>query len=80
MPRIHIGDARSMLPHSIHYNARAEGHNSKKKQELKCALIVSVTALRVTDLYNRIVRRYRGTLEALMPVIEIPVRVESQEE
>jgi hypothetical protein len=28
----------------------------------------------VGDLYNKIVRKYAGTLEALRPVIEIPVR------
>jgi hypothetical protein len=38
-----------------------------------------VKARRVADLYNRIVRRYQGTLEALLPLIEIPVRIESDE-
>jgi hypothetical protein len=64
----------------IHYNARAEGHDNSKKQELKYALIVSVKARRVADLYNRILRRYRATLEALLPVIEIPVRIGNDEE
>jgi hypothetical protein len=39
------------------------------------ALIVSVKAKRIADLYNRIVLRYRGQLEALVPVVEIPVRI-----
>jgi hypothetical protein len=47
---------------------------------LKYALVVSVQAKRVTDLYDRIVRRYRGQLEALVPVIEIPVRVDTGSE
>lgn len=64
----------------IHYNARAEGHDNSKKQKLKYALIISVRARRVADLYNRIVRRYQGTLEALLPVIEIPVRIENDDE
>jgi hypothetical protein len=64
----------------IHYNARFEGHDNSKKQELKYALIISVKARRVSDLYSRIVRRYRGTLEALLPVIEIPVRIRSEDE
>jgi hypothetical protein len=59
----------------IHYNARAEGKDNSKKQELRYALIISVHARRISDLYNRIVRRYQGTLEALLPVIEIPVAV-----
>ena len=37
-------------------------------------------ARRVTDLYKRIVRRYQGTLEALLPVIEIPVRIQNEDE
>jgi len=35
---------------------------------------------RVADLYERIVRRYRGQLEALTPLVEIPVRVENEDE
>ena len=64
----------------IHYNARAEGHDNSKKQQLTYALIISVRARRITDLYNRIVRRYRGVLEQLQPVIEIPVRVQNEDE
>lgn len=63
----------------IHYNARAEGKDNSKKQELRYALIISVHARRVSDLYNRIVRRYQGTLEALLPVIEIPLTVRSED-
>jgi len=29
----------------------------------------------MVDLYDQIVRRYRGQLEALVPVVEIPVRI-----
>ncbi len=64
----------------IHYNARAEGHGIRQSQELKYALVVSVTARRVADLYERIVRRYRGQLEALVPLVEIPVRVDNEDE
>ena len=44
---------------------------------LRYALIVSVTAKRMRDLYDRVVRRYRTQLEALRPVIEIPIRVDT---
>jgi hypothetical protein len=64
----------------IHYNARAEGHGIRQSQELKYALVASVTARRVADLYARIVRRYRGQLEALVPLVEIPVRVQNEDE
>jgi hypothetical protein len=59
----------------IHYNARSEGHGARGAHELKYALIVSVKAKRIADLYDQIVRRYRGQLEALVPIVEIPVRV-----
>jgi hypothetical protein len=61
----------------IHYNARAEGHNASGSQELKYALIVSVKAKRVADLYNRIVLRYRGQLEALAGCASRPENVSS---
>jgi Subtilase family len=63
----------------IHYNARFEGRNDTRSQKLKYALVVSVTAKRMPDLYDRVVRRYRTQLEALRPVIEIPVRVATDE-
>jgi hypothetical protein len=61
----------------VHYNARAEGRDDSHSQELKYALIVSVKARRMKDLYDRIARRYRGQLEALVPLIDIPVRIET---
>jgi hypothetical protein len=63
----------------IHYNARSEGHGTSNAHELKYALIVSVKAKRMVDLYDQIVRRYRGQLEALVPVVEIPVRIGTDE-
>jgi hypothetical protein len=58
----------------IHYNARMGGSKASKPSDIQYALIVSITAPRVRDLYDRIVRRYRTILEALRPVIEIPIR------
>jgi hypothetical protein len=63
----------------IHYNARAEGRNDSRSRELKYALIISVRAKRMKDLYDRITRRYRGQLEALVAIVEIPVRITAQE-
>ena len=63
----------------IHYNARSEGHSDVRSHKLKYALVVSVTAKRMPDLYDRVVRRYRTQLEALRPVIEIPVRVDTDD-
>jgi hypothetical protein len=59
----------------IHYNARMEGHNDIRSQEIEYALIITVEAMKVPDLYDKVVRRYATKLEQLTPVIDIPVRV-----
>jgi hypothetical protein len=58
----------------IHYNARESGGKSTSSEEIPFALIVTVRSPKVKDLYDRIVRRYRTQLEALRPVIEIPLK------
>lgn len=57
----------------IHYNARLGGRNFSPKEELPYALVVSVHAKHLGDLYDKIVRKYARQLEALRPVVEIPV-------
>jgi len=59
----------------IHYNARMEGHNDTRSQEIEYAMVITVEAPRVTDLYDRVVRRYATQLEQLIPVIDLPLRV-----
>ncbi|HLH93959.1 MAG TPA: S8 family peptidase [Xanthobacteraceae bacterium] len=58
----------------IHYNARQASQDHAPKEKLPYALVISVHAKNLGDLYNQIVRKYAGRLEALRPVIEIPVR------
>ena len=58
----------------IHYNARLEGRNFSPDRELIYALVVSVHAKRIADLYDQVLRKYATQLEALRPVIEIPIR------
>jgi hypothetical protein len=58
----------------IHYNARLEGHNHAPGETLDYALIVTVRAKRLADLYDQVVRRYATQLEQIRPVIDIPVR------
>jgi hypothetical protein len=58
----------------IHYNAREEGHSLTGKEELNYALVVTVKAPRMGDLYDRVRRRYATILEPLQPIIDIPVR------
>lgn len=59
----------------IHYNARQEGHNDTRSQEIEYALVITVSSSKMPDLYDAVVRRYRTKLEQLTPVIDIPVRV-----
>lgn len=58
----------------IHYNARAGGQPVSSADEIPYALIVTVRAPSMSDLYNRVVQRYRGRLEPLRPIVPIPVR------
>jgi hypothetical protein len=58
----------------IHYNARLEGRNFAPSQRLTYALVVTVHAKSVADLYDQVVRKYAGQLEALRPTIEIPLQ------
>lgn len=58
----------------IHYNSRLEGRNFSPDEKLRYALVVSVQAKAIADLYNQIVRRYAARLEPLRPVLEVPIR------
>lgn len=59
----------------IHYNARLDGKNFAPEEKLPYALVISVHAKHLGDLYDRIIRKYAGQLEALRPVVEIPIKV-----
>ena len=59
----------------IHYNARLEGRNFAPDHELSYALVITVHAKKLTDLYDQVVRKYATQLEQLRPVIDIPVTV-----
>lgn len=59
----------------IHYNARAGGKDFAPTEKLPYALVISVHAKHLGDLYDQIIRKYAGQLEALRPVVDIPVIV-----
>jgi Subtilase family len=59
----------------IHYNARTGGGAARNAGRIPYALVVTLRAPRARDLYDQVMRTYAGQLEALSPVIEIPVRV-----
>lgn len=73
---------RTFLPKSlfnpvfdIHYNARSAGGAARDADKIGYAMILTITAHKVPDLYDQVVRSYAGQLEVLTPVVEIPVRV-----
>lgn len=59
----------------IHYNARIESHNDPREQEINYAFIITVEAPKINDMYDQVARKYATQLQALQPVIDIPVRV-----
>ena len=63
----------------IHYNARKGGHLYLNAKPIPCALVVTVQAKNAPDLYDRIMQRYRAQLEALKPVIQVPIRTNISE-
>ena len=54
----------------IHYNARADGRDFAQTEKLPYALVISVHAKNLGDLYEEIIRKYAGGLAALRPVVE----------
>ncbi|MCV0370495.1 S8 family serine peptidase [Filomicrobium sp.] len=57
----------------IHYNARLEGRDFRPEDKLAYALVVTVRAKRIPDLYDQIVRRYANQLEPLKPRVDLPI-------
>jgi len=60
---------------NLHYNARSSGGRAENDTPpINYAMIITVEAPRNTALYQDTVQRYRTQLEALQPVVQIPVR------
>ncbi len=59
----------------IHYNARQGGRHFAPTDKLPYALVITVHAKHLGDLYDRVVRKYARQLEAFHPVVEIPLTV-----
>ena len=59
----------------VHYNARESGGLSRSADRIRYALALTIRARRVPDLYDQVVRAYAGQLEALAPVVSIPIHV-----
>jgi len=58
----------------IHYVAREEGHDTTSAAKIPYALVITVRAPKIKDLFERTLKRY-PVLQQLRPVIEVPIRV-----
>ncbi|MDE2751325.1 MAG: S8 family peptidase [Gemmatimonadota bacterium] len=58
----------------IHFNARSGSRDDATAEKIRYALVLSVEAPQVTDLYDRVVRTYRAQLQPLVPIVEVPIR------
>lgn len=59
----------------IHYNARESAGPARHAERMRYALVVDVVSPRTPDLYDQISAQFTGQLEALVPLINIPVQV-----
>jgi hypothetical protein len=57
----------------IHYNARMDSRNFTPDKKLPYALVVSVHAKHLRDLYDKVVRKYANQLEVIKPVVDVPI-------
>jgi hypothetical protein len=61
---------------NLHYNARSSGARAgTDTPPLNYAMVITISAPRNATLYSDTLQRYRTRLEALQPVVQIPVRV-----
>ncbi len=58
----------------VHYQTRIGGRRSVGGEPIHYALVVSVSAPKVPDLYNRVLQRYRTQLLPIRPVQTIQIR------
>ena len=58
----------------IHYNARAGGHHAAHAGAIRYALVLTVEAQGMRDLYDRVLRAHGTKLQPLVPIIQIPAR------
>lgn len=59
----------------VHYQTRLTGRTAQGGDKIRYALIITVSAPGIPNLYDRIVQRYRTQLEPLSPVIDVPVQI-----
>lgn len=68
--------ARSLLQpvFDIHHLARIGGGDYGRAPRVRYSLVITVSAPRVPDLYDQVLRSYPTQLQALSPVVDVQVR------
>ncbi len=62
----------------IHYNARLGGHDGTvHASKIRYAMVITVESKRTPDLHDRVLRTYVNQLEALVPRVDIPLRIDT---
>lgn len=56
----------------IHYNPRTDGKDAKAARSIPYAMVISVTAPKVENFYNRVRHIYRQRLDVLRPRFRLP--------
>lgn len=57
----------------VHYLARRSGTSYRGSPKMRYSLVITSEAPRMPDLYDQVLRAYPTQLEALRPIIQIPV-------
>ena len=58
----------------VHFQVRESGKPTGG-EKIRYALIITVSAPKVKNLYDRIVQRYQTQLEPILPLIEVPIQI-----
>lgn len=63
----------------IHYNARVGGHDGTSlAPKLRYAMVITVESAHTPDLYDQVLRTYATRLEALVPRLDVPLRIDTE--
>lgn len=58
----------------VHYQVRESGR-ATSGEKIRYALVITISAPKVKNLYDGIVQRYQTQLEPILPLIEVPIQV-----
>ncbi|MBT3076574.1 MULTISPECIES: S8 family peptidase [Streptomyces] len=62
----------------VRHVSRAELMAGEPKERTDYALVISLSTSKDSDIYNKVVRAYSGSLEILQPQVDVPISVRPQ--